>query len=105
MFGKQLCHRRTYTALTETSGVSGGVLGRAGWPRLCSIQKSLVSLNIFLFSSLSCCQCAVWSLASSQHSAECCAVGSETVCIVSSLGSPSACSVSVLDGTGPEVQL
>lgn len=79
MFGKHLCHMRTYTALTETSGVSGEVLGCAGWPRLCSILKSLVSLNIFLFSSLNCGQCAVWSLASSQCGAECCAVGSETV--------------------------
>lgn len=43
----------------------------------CMLQ-SLISLNYFV-SLLSCCQCAVWSLASSQHGAECCAVGSETV--------------------------
>lgn len=78
MFRKQLCHMRTYTTFTETSGVSGRVLGCAGWPRLCGILQSLISLNNF-FLSFNHCQCAVRGLASLQHGAECCAVGSETV--------------------------
>lgn len=74
MFGKQLCHTRPSTALAETSGMSGGVLSRAGWPRLCNMLQSLVSLNDFFHPSVVAkVQCGAW------HGAECCTVGSETV--------------------------